>query len=99
MRSLLRKTATCFEGEISERKSRDHLRLLMRDFAADRAAELTGLQHNITLALCSVLYLRTAELARSATLSMGGREVQVRAKGDARKDGIGIICINQHLDE
>jgi len=62
--SWLRKTPICFGGEFSGRKFRDLLRLFALDITADRAAALTGLHHNTTLALYRLLRGRMAELAQ-----------------------------------
>lgn len=61
---MARKNRYLFRGRISERKFRDLLRLFALDLTADRAAELTGLNHNTALALYRLLRQRMAELAQ-----------------------------------
>jgi hypothetical protein len=58
----LRKISICFGG-ISARKFRDLLRIFALDITADRAALLTGLHHNMTLAFYRLLRDCIAEFA------------------------------------
>jgi hypothetical protein len=44
---MAHKNRYLFRGRISERKFRDLLRLFALDITADRAAELTGLHHDL----------------------------------------------------
>ena len=60
---MAQKNRYLFRGRISERKFRDLLRIFALDITADRAAALTGLSHNTTAAIYTLLRLRMAELA------------------------------------
>ena len=60
---MAQKNRYLFRGRISERKFRDLTHLFALDITADRAAALTGLSHNTTAALYTLLRLRMAELA------------------------------------
>ena len=76
-----------FRGRISERKFRDLLRLFALDITADRAADLTGLHHNTTLALYRRLRARMAELAVADCPFHGQVEVDESYFGPARQRG------------
>ena len=69
---MAQKNRYLFRGRMSERKFRDLLRLFALDITADRAADLTGLHHNTTLALYRFLRLRMAEMAREEIGPVGG---------------------------
>ena len=47
---MVQKNRYLFRGTISEREFRDLLRLFTLDLTADRASELTGLNHNTSVA-------------------------------------------------
>ena len=76
-----------FRGRISERKFRDLLRLFAVDITADRAAVLTGLHHNTTLALYRLLRGRMAELAVADCPFRGQVELDESYFGPARTRG------------
>lgn len=61
---MAQKNRYLFRARFSERKFRMLLRLFALDITADRAAVLTGLSHNTTTALYTLLRVRMAELAR-----------------------------------
>lgn len=63
------------------------MRLFALDITADRAAELTGLHHNTTLALYRLLRLRMAELAREGCPFRGQVEIDERYFGPGRVRG------------
>ena len=77
-----------FRGRISERKFRDLLRLFALDITADRAADLTGLHHNTTLALYRRLRARMAELAVADCPFHGQVEVDESYFGPNRVRGL-----------
>lgn len=77
-----------FRGRISERKFRDLSRLFALDLTADRAAELTGLNHNTTLALYRLLRQRMAELAQEGCPFSGQVEIDESYFGPARVRGV-----------
>ncbi len=85
---MLQKNRYLFRGRISERKFRDLLRLFALDLTADRAAELTGLNHNTTLALYRLLRQRMAELAQEGCPFRGQIEVDESYFGPARVRGV-----------
>lgn len=84
---MAQKNAYLFRGRISERKFRDLLRLFALDITADRAAELTGLHHNTTLALYRLLRARMAELAQEGCPFRGVIEVDESYFGPTRTRG------------
>lgn len=84
---MSQKNAYLFRGRISERKFRDLLRLFALDITADRAAELTGLNHNTTLALYRLLRQRMAELAQTHCPFNGQVEVDESYFGPTRTHG------------
>ncbi|MCZ7676411.1 MAG: IS1595 family transposase [Roseovarius sp.] len=84
---MAQKNAYLFRGRISERKFRDLLRLFALDITADRAAELTGLHHNTTLALYRLLRLRMAELAQEGCPFRGQVELDESYFGPTRQRG------------
>lgn len=84
---MAQKNRYLFRGRISERKFRDLLRLFALDITADRAAELTGLHHNSTLALYRLLRLRMAEMAREGCPFRGQVEIDESYFGPARVRG------------
>ena len=84
---MAQKNRYLFRGRISERKFRDLLRLFALDITADRAAELTGLHHNTTLALYRLLRLRMAEMAREGCPFRGQVEIDESYFGPARVRG------------
>jgi len=73
---------------MSERKFRDLLRLFALDLTADRAAELTGLNHNTTLALYRLLRARMADLAQEGCPFKGQVEIDESYFGPARVRGV-----------
>lgn len=84
---MAQKNAYLFRGRISERKFRDLLRLFALDITADRAAEVTGLHHNTTLALYRLLRARMAELAQAGCPFRGQVEVDESYFGPTRTRG------------
>ena len=84
---MAQKNAYLFRGRISERKFRDLVRLFALDITADRAAELTGLHHNTTLALYRLLRLRMADMARRDCPFRGEVEVDESYFGPTRQRG------------
>lgn len=84
---MAQKNRYLFRGRISERKFRDLLRLFATDITADRAAALTGLHHNTTLAIFRLLRLRMAELARADCPFQGEVEVDESYFGPAHTRG------------
>ena len=81
------KNAYLFRGRITERKFRDLARLFALDITADRAAALTGLSHNTSLALYRLLRLRMAELAVADCPFQGQVEVDESYFGPTRTRG------------
>ena len=84
---MAQKNRYLFRGRISERKFRDLLRLFCLDITADRAALLTGLHHNTTLALYRLLRLRMADLAQEGCPFRGVVEIDESYFGPTRSDG------------
>ncbi|WP_420812517.1 hypothetical protein [Nioella ostreopsis] len=60
---MAQKNRYLLRGRISERKSRELLRLFTLDITADRAAVLTGLNHKTAAALYGLLRRRMGELS------------------------------------
>lgn len=84
---MAQKNRYLFRGRISERKFRDLLRLFSVDITADRAAALTGLHHNTTLAIFRLLRERMAELAQADCPFRGVVEVDESYFGPTRTRG------------
>lgn len=84
---MAQKNRYLFRGRISERKFRDLLRLFTLDITADRAAILTGLHHNTTLALYRLLRLRMADLAQADCPFRGQIEIDESYFGPTRQRG------------
>ena len=84
---MAQKNRYLFRGRISERKFRDLLRFFALDISADRAAELTGLHHNTTLALYRLLRIRMAEMAREGCPFRSQVEIDESDFGPARVRG------------
>lgn len=84
---MSQKNCYLFRGRITERKFRDLLRLFALDITADRAAELTGLSHNTTLALYRLLRLRMAKLAQRDCPFRGEVEIDESYFGPTRTRG------------
>ncbi len=84
---MAQKNRYLFRGRIGERKFRDLLRLFALDITADRAAALTGLHHNTTLALYQCLRGRMAELAQADCPFRGQVEVDESYFGPTRSRG------------
>ena len=84
---MAQKNRYLFRGRIGERKFRDLLRLFALDITADRAAALTGLHHNTTLALYRCLRGRMAEMAQADCPFRGRVEVDESYFGPTRTRG------------
>jgi transposase-like protein len=84
---MAQKNCYLFRGRISERKFRDLVRLFALDITADRAASLTGLSHNTTAALYTLLRLRMAELAQADCPFRGQVEIDESYFGPSRQRG------------
>ena len=84
---MVQKNRCLFRGRISERKFRHLLRLFAVDITADRAADLTGLHHNATLALYRLLRARMAELATLDCPFNGVVELDESYFGPSRQRG------------
>ncbi|MEM1388359.1 MAG: IS1595 family transposase [Pseudomonadota bacterium] len=84
---MAQKNRYLFRGRISERKFRDLTRLFALDITADRAADLTGLHHNTTLALYRLLRARMAELAVADCPFDGVVELDESYFGPSRQRG------------
>ena len=84
---MAQKNRYLFRGRIGERKFRDLLRLFALDITADRAAALTGLHHNTTLALYRCLRGRMAEMAQADCPFRGRVEVHESYFGPTRTRG------------
>jgi hypothetical protein len=74
---MAQKNSYLFRGRISERNLRGLLRLFALGITTDRAAELTGQHHNITLALYRLLRHRKVRrmlgLGQRAVICFGKR--------------------------
>ena len=81
---MAQKNRHFFRSRISERKFRALLRLFALDITADRAAALTSLHHNTTLAIYRLLRGRMAELAQADCPFNGQVEVDESYFGPAR---------------
>jgi transposase-like protein len=84
---MAQKNRYLFRGRISERKFRDLLRLFALDITADRAAALTGMHYNTTLALYRLLRARMAELAQADCPFRGQVEIDESYFGPTRTRG------------
>ena len=84
---MAQKNRYLYRGRISERKFRDLLRLFALDITANRAADLTGLNHKTAVALYRLLRLRMAELARADCPFHGQVEIDESYFGPARQRG------------
>lgn len=84
---MAQKNAYLFRGRISERKFRDLARVFALDITADRAAALTGLHYNTTLALYRLLRARMAELAQDGCPFNGQVEIDESYFGATRVRG------------
>ena len=84
---MAQKNRYLFRGRISERTFRLLLHVFALDITADRAAVLTGLHHNSTLAIYRLLRQRMAELAQAGCPFRGQVEVDESYFGPARQRG------------
>ena len=84
---MVQKNRYLFRGRITERKFRDLLRLFALDITADRAAQLTGLNHNTSLALYRLLRQRMAEMAQDGCPFRGQVEIDESYFGPMRARG------------
>jgi transposase-like protein len=84
---MAQKNKYLFRGRFSERKFRQLLRLFAADITADRAALLTGLHHNTTLAIFHLLRLRMADLAEADCPFHGQIEIDESYFGPSRVRG------------
>ena len=84
---MAQKNRYLFRGRISERKFRDLTRLFALDITSDRAADLTRLHHNTTLALYRLLRERMAELATQDCPFNGVVELDESYFGPSRQRG------------
>ena len=84
---MAQKNRYLFRGRISERTFRLLLHVFALDITADRAAVLTGLHHNSTLAIYRLLRQRMAELAHAGCPFRGQVEVDESYFGPARQRG------------
>ena len=84
---MAQKNRYLFRGRISKRRFRDLLRLFALDITADRAAQLTGLNHKTAAALYRLLRLRMAELGRADCPLHGQVEIDESYFGPARQRG------------
>jgi hypothetical protein len=82
---LAQKNRYLFRGRISERKSRELLRLFALDITADREAVLTGLNHKTAAALYGLLRRRMAELAQQDCPFRGQVELDESYFGPTRQ--------------
>ena len=84
---MAQKNRSLFRGRISERKIRDLARLFAVDITADRAAELTVVNHKTAPAYFHLLLLRVAQLEREGCPFRGEVEVDESCFGPARAKG------------